>query len=174
MTMTGEKDEGLGSLLHGLAERIAKEKINIRLMEDIEFPLEIMGVDVGAAPPLLPDLHKVGALVRVRPVSKDGKEKTYLGIYLGDMYHPSMTIQAFQLDAKKVRVLMRTNPAIFVPDLERTNDIWRRRIAVTCDDVPMEDHVRDGLIYIISKTVGTPKPCMINGRWIPEDLEEEE
>lgn len=60
-------------------------------------------------------------------------------------------------------------------DEERgTNDIWRRRIAVMCDDVPMEDHVRDGLIYIISRTVGTPKPVMIGGRWIPEDLQEEE
>ena len=72
--------------------------------------------------------------------------------------------EAFDLTFEVKEAITRAETA------EATNEIWRRRIAVLCDEISMEDHIRDSLIVIINCTVGDPKPFRIGGRWIPENL----
>lgn len=79
----------------------------------IEYPIEVSGINkdtemrtVGA--------DRIGSFVRVRPC---GDDKTYLGIYLGDL--PLDITVSHNYESKVLNIGYMTNPAIFVFDLNR-------------------------------------------------------
>lgn len=63
---------------------------------------------------------KVGALVAVRPCAEECKGKTYLGFYLGDL--PLQNTVRFNEKEGVLKVGTLTNPAMFVPELNRI--VW--------------------------------------------------
>lgn len=79
-----------------------------------EFPLTVQGIEVREC---LPPMRQVGKLVRVRPC---GDEKTYLGVYLGELARVPMVYA--HSDSKQLFVSLYQNPALFVPALSRI--VW--------------------------------------------------
>jgi hypothetical protein len=55
----------------------------------------------------------IGKWVSIRPVND---QKTYLGVYLGDLGRSIM--HSYNTQSKELSVLMHRNPAIYVPDLK--------------------------------------------------------
>lgn len=84
-----------------------------------KFPVEVSAIEILTERQRRgPD--KVGGLVRVRPCAKDCGDKTYLGIYLGDL---PLEVDAFYRDkSHKLTIGLHRNPAMFVPELKRV--VW--------------------------------------------------
>lgn len=85
----------------------------------LEFPLTVQGIEVKEC---LPPLRQVGKLVRVQLC---GDEKTYLGIYLGELVRDSFVYT--RSDSQELFVMPYQNPALFVPALSRIvwgNESW--------------------------------------------------
>lgn len=86
-------------------------------------------LDIGhnvALPKLIPPLFRqsdAGKFVSVRPAGKEHADKTYLGIYMGDMPYLDMQIvERPEHNDKALRISRRDsygNPAIYVPTLNQ-------------------------------------------------------
>ena len=93
---------------------------DIIILDDVEFPIEVAEIKY------LGDLfthlnrNKPGQMVMIRPVADEYNNKTFLGVYLGDL--PSHSMYAYNKSQKCLIVMQRTNPAIFVFKLEKV--IW--------------------------------------------------
>lgn len=87
--------------------------------DKLKFPVEVSAIEMLTERQRRgPD--RIGALVRVRPYAKDCGDKTYLGIYLGDL---PLEVDAFYRDkSHKLTIGLHRNPAIFVPELKRV--VW--------------------------------------------------
>lgn len=59
----------------------------------------------------------IGKPVRVRPCGDEYKNKTYIGIYLGDLFMQNAV--SYHEDTKELTIIPTTNPAIFVPELKK-------------------------------------------------------
>jgi hypothetical protein len=103
---------GLADIMQGLDEYIK----NTRVQGDIEFPVEVSAVDTRPTHAVRME-EKVGAWCSIRPCSEN---KTYLGVYLGDLMLSAM--HSYNIKDKVLTVFPHTNPAIFVPDLKRV--VW--------------------------------------------------
>jgi len=103
--------------LEELFSKLAKEIKNnpIKTGDELEFPMEITGIR--KVPLKNINSKKTGSLVKIRPCSKKYKEKTYLGIYLGDI--PIEIIIGLYEKTNILRVDNMSNPAIFVPELNK-------------------------------------------------------
>ncbi len=89
---------------------------NVRMPEELTFPIEVELIDIKAATRRrLKD--EVGQWVAVRPCDGD---KTYLGIHLGDLNVTPLV--SYHLKSKHLTISPHTNPAIYVPDLKRV--VW--------------------------------------------------
>lgn len=87
----------------------------------IEYPLTIESIESKYWDTIWKDAKKsFGKFVAIRPCKEEYKNKTYLGILLGEMpYAPSIT---FDTKTGELNVTPRTNPCVYVPEL---NDfIW--------------------------------------------------
>lgn len=60
---------------------------------------------------------KVGQFISVRPIQEEYNNKTFLGIYLGDL--PQSIIVSYRPKSKELTTLTKDNPAIFVPELNK-------------------------------------------------------
>ena len=80
----------------------------------LEFPLTVQGIEVREC---LPPMREVGKLVRVRLCDDD---KTYLGVYLGELARAPMAYT--RSDSQNLIVSLYQNPALFVPALSRI--VW--------------------------------------------------
>lgn len=65
-------------------------------------------------------LYKPGGLAKVRPCGEEYKGKTFLGFFLGEL--PQAPFVVYHQDAKELDVGTMSNPAIFVPALDRI--VW--------------------------------------------------
>lgn len=118
--------DDFGELISKLGESIQKHKEEYTLQEDIKFPIEISGVKCYNRPSF--SSIKVGSLVSVRPCEEEYEDKTYLGIYLGDLvvgYN-----YEFHNESKTLEVSGRAEPALYVFDLNRIvygcESFWRK------------------------------------------------
>ncbi|MTI83457.1 MAG: hypothetical protein FH756_06015 [Firmicutes bacterium] len=84
----------------------------------IEYPLTINGIELSKEPAISQGLGcKTGDLIKVRPCAEEYQNKTFLGIYLGDIdigLHASLN-----RDTKVLSVGRMHNPAIFVPEIKK-------------------------------------------------------
>lgn len=83
----------------------------------IEYPLTIEGIDNRCDAIEETSLSKCGTPVRVSPCGKEYKDKTYLGILLGDLFLSAFI--AFNRNNKMLEISPHRNPAIFVPALRK-------------------------------------------------------
>lgn len=88
---------------------------NVRTDVDLKFPLEVSEIKMNGARSGTSRI--VGSWVSIRPCDGD---KTYLGVYLGDMTLSSFC--SYHLKTKVLSITPHTNPAIYVPDLKRV--VW--------------------------------------------------
>lgn len=79
----------------------------------IEYPITVNAIKVNKVEHH--SLHEVGAPVRIRPCKKEYGDKTYLGIYLGDL--PIQSTVSYHEETKELSVGTMSNPAIFVFEL---------------------------------------------------------
>lgn len=86
---------------------------------DIEYPLEIHGVRKMGGHGAF-GCEKVGSFVSIRPVNEKYKNKTFLGLYLGDFILENRIL--FDKRDNILNVFPNRNPAIFVFDLNKV--IW--------------------------------------------------
>ena len=80
----------------------------------LEFPLAVQGIELRGC---LPSMREVGKLVRVRLCDDD---KTYLGVYLGELARAPMAYT--RSDSQNLIVSLYQNPALYVPALSRI--VW--------------------------------------------------
>lgn len=78
---------------------------------EIEYPIEVSKVIHQQTADRDGDM--IGKWVSIRPVND---QKTYLGVYLGDLGRSIM--HSYNTQSKELSVLMHRNPAIYVPDLK--------------------------------------------------------
>lgn len=86
-------------------------------MAKIEFPITVNGVDFPKQNAVEDSWRcKCGDFVSVRPCGEEYGEKTYLGVFLGDIAQTSMV--SFNRESGRLQFsLAMHNPAMFVPDL---------------------------------------------------------
>lgn len=87
----------------------------------IKYPISIMGIENGSAKPLMRSLlnkGREGCLVSIRPCAEEYENKTFLGIYIGDIATTQMASYYEESGVLKISVGMHS-PAIFVPDLKK-------------------------------------------------------
>jgi hypothetical protein len=113
---------GLQEELAKMAEWMEQDKCEngeIVACDKLNFPVEVSAIEI-LSDRQRRDAAKVGALVRVRPCAKDCGDKTYLGIFLGDL---PLEVDAFYRDkSHKLTIGLHRNPAMFVPELKRV--VW--------------------------------------------------
>lgn len=61
--------------------------------------------------------HEVGSLCAIKPCAKEYEDKTYIGIYLGDL--PIGISSSFDKKNKILSNKTINNPAIFIPDIKK-------------------------------------------------------
>jgi hypothetical protein len=98
-------------------DQFEKEWAQTEIEMDFQYPFEVSSVEKVNGVGSLFNRTKVGSFVSIRPCDE---EKTYLGIYLGDL--PIGYNLFRRKDTKLLRIIQDTNPAIWVPDLNRI--VW--------------------------------------------------
>jgi hypothetical protein len=91
----------------------ARKKMAVKLKE----PILVKEIEVSKDPPISrAPWQKPGQFVAIRPVAEEYHDKTYLGLYIGDV---ALEISVgYDPEAKDMRIgRMTYNPAIFVFDL---------------------------------------------------------
>ncbi len=84
----------------------------------IEFPIQVDSVDFEESEPIGSWRKDVGSLVSIRPCAKEYDNKTFLGIYIGDI--PLSLGCSYDKENRKLTAGFRFhNPAIFVPELKK-------------------------------------------------------
>lgn len=113
--MQDKKEEsGLGKLLEEMIKAINNTDT------DLKFPLTIDGVELpqgGGYKPGKTGEESTGQYVSIRPCGEEYGNKTYLGIYLGEIAIEFSV--ARMKDTNKLRFVPHYNPAIWVPDLNK-------------------------------------------------------
>lgn len=116
---TTDETAALTAMLKELTKEMAENPITPE--GEIQYPLEIDGVDIKISVVQQNIGPSVGTLVKIRPCSNDPNDrKTHLGIYLGNLI--ADVLCAYRPKTKRMEILSRNNPAIFVPALNRI--VW--------------------------------------------------
>ena len=110
------EENAIGDFFSGFAKRMKEFDEQNTLEMDFKYPITIKGIkkspfrdmSIGA---------KKGDFVAVRPC---GNEKTYLGLYLGDM--PLEILCHLENETQILNITQHGNPAIFVFDL--SDIVW--------------------------------------------------
>ena len=82
-------------------------------MKKIEFPIVVNKINYNKAF----SLYEIGGFVRVRPCGEEYGDKTYLGLFLGEL--PESTYVTYSTKEKELNVGMLSNPAMYVFDLNK-------------------------------------------------------
>lgn len=82
----------------------------------IEYPIEVSKINQDTDISGFRD-EEIGKFVRVRPCAKEYQNKTFLGLYLGEL--PAGFQISHNSETKELNVRFNTNPAIFVFDLKK-------------------------------------------------------
>ncbi len=109
--------EKLGDQLAELFEKFSKEMEEnpIKIESDFEYPMEISGIKNINSKNI--NTKKTGSLVKIRPCADEYEDKTFLGVYIGDI--PVEVVLGLYTKTNILTIINRTNPAIFVPDLNK-------------------------------------------------------
>ena len=106
-------ENSLSELVRALAQLMEQAEA-----EEVHLPIDVHSIEkTGAFYRNKYAGIKCGQFVQVRPVSKNPDKKTYVGIYLGDF--GSEIVERYNKDEKKLKLIVATNPAMFIPELRR-------------------------------------------------------
>jgi hypothetical protein len=82
----------------------------------IEYPIEVSKINQDTDISGFMD-EEIGKFVRIRPCAREYQNKTFLGLYLGEL--PTGFQISHNTETKELNVRFNTNPAIFVFDLKK-------------------------------------------------------
>lgn len=82
----------------------------------IEYPIEVSKINCDANKGAYRD-SRIGKFAQIRPCDEEYQNKTYLGLYLGDL--PIGHHVSHNPDTKELNISFRDNPAIFVFELNK-------------------------------------------------------
>ena len=82
----------------------------------IEYPITISGIDIDTDTRSLRQAD-IGKLAKIRPCGEEYDDKTYIGIYLGDLPHAPHI--SHNENTGMLKIIPMMNPAIFVPELKK-------------------------------------------------------
>ena len=82
-------------------------------MKHIEYPIKVNKINY--CEPF--SLYKMGGFAKVRPCGEEYENKTYLGLFLGEL--PTSSHAIYNTKDKELNVIMLCNPAIYVFDLNK-------------------------------------------------------
>lgn len=113
----------------------------------IEYPLTIQGIENETIDNY--GLHNVGCLCEIRPCGEEYKDKSYIGIYLGDL--PIQILSSYDRTTGILKNSTMNNPAIFVPELRKIIygcESWWREIETIEDFKGITDEDIDNIWYV--------------------------
>lgn len=84
----------------------------------IEYPITVNNMNIKPNDNYSLRREDIGKLALIRPCGKEYGNKTYVGIFLGDM--PALQSVSFNNKTHELTTSMVNNPAIFVPELKKT------------------------------------------------------
>jgi hypothetical protein len=102
-------------VIHGITEEQC-ETCEFFKSKFIEYPLTINGIDVKTDDCSLRQ-SDIGKLAKIRPCAEEYQNKTYIGIFLGDLPHAPHISHNEKTGVLTIIPMM--NPAIFVPELRK-------------------------------------------------------
>lgn len=83
----------------------------------IEYPISVTGIQMPQEKALQDSfMCPTGSLVKIRPCAKEYENKTFLGIYLGDI---DIGLHVSHYESGELKIYRHHNPAIFVPALKK-------------------------------------------------------
>jgi hypothetical protein len=82
-------------------------------MNKIEYPIKVNKINYGEAL----NLHTAGGFVKVRPCGEEYENKTYLGLFLGDL--PVSPYVSYDSKNEELDIKMMCNPAMYIFDLNK-------------------------------------------------------
>lgn len=102
-------------VIHGITEEQC-ETCEFFKSKFIEYPLTINGIDVKTDDYSLRQ-SDIGKLAKIRPCAEEYQNKTYIGIFLGDLPHSPHI--SHNEKTGMLTIIPMMNPAIFVPELRK-------------------------------------------------------
>lgn len=109
----------------------------------IEYPITINGIDIDQDTSSLRKTD-IGKFAKVRPCEKECENKTYVGIFLGDLPHAPYISLDEKSGMLKIRPMM--NPAIYVPDLKKIVYGYESWWCIIEDEKDLDKEITDDLI----------------------------
>ena len=86
----------------------------------IKYPIIVAGIHIDQRGASQNSYDLTGKLVSVRPCSDNPEDKTYVGIFLGELIRGAIVFHS--TTTNELRVVNNYNPAIFVPALNKI--VW--------------------------------------------------
>jgi hypothetical protein len=130
---------------------------NVRIGEDIPYPIQVSKVSPKSKVTM--ELIPVGSWVAIRPVSDNVEKKTYLGVYLGSLPVKD-AVTSYHMKTQELSFMVRDNPAIFVPDLNRVvygYESWWGRLKEPGDLKQITDQDIQNVWYVKALQALTPR-----------------
>lgn len=118
----------------------------------IEYPITVNSIETEDIKPYTLG-YECGALCEIRPCGEEYENKSYLGIYLGEL--PITIATSYDKDTGILKNRAVNNPAIFVPELKKIIygcESWWRKIESADDFAGISDNDIENTWY-----VGLPK-----------------
>lgn len=107
---------GLGNVEHNITKEQCENCPHFR-SKFIEYPISVTEIKVEEFDGKLLYHEDVGKLAKVRPCGEEYGDKTYLGIFLGDI--PCSPHISHNRETGVLNIRAHCNPAIFVPELKK-------------------------------------------------------
>lgn len=110
----------------------------------IEYPITVNSINVEQRENWSLRKDDIGKLALIRPCGKEYEEKTYVGIFLGDL--PCWQSISFKDETGELTTKMIGNPAIFVPELKKTIYGCESWWSIVEDEKELSKEITDDLI----------------------------
>jgi len=118
---TNKKDAaaGLADFIGKFSKSLVQHKEKFITMEDIKFPIEVKDIKGYFERPKKGFMSsaEMGALVRIRPCGEEYKDRTFLGIYIGDL--PIDIVYEVEKEDGTLHVRTYNNCAFYVFELKK-------------------------------------------------------
>ena len=137
------KRNGIGSIEENITEEQCETCPHFK-SKFIEYPITVTKIDVQEFDGKLLYREDVGKLAKVRPCGKEYGDKTYLGIFLGDIPHSPYISHNHETGVLQIQA--HCNPAIFVPKLNKVIFGMESWWSIVRDEKDLDKEISDELI----------------------------
>ena len=134
---------GLGNVERNITEEQCENCPHFK-SRFIEYPISVSAIDIEEFDGKMLYHNDVGKLVNVRPCGEEYCDKTYLGIFLGDIPHSPHISHNPETGVLKIRAYC--NPAIFVPELNKVIFGMGSWWSIVRDEKDLDKEITDELI----------------------------